>query len=301
VVVSLDLLRTFLVVYREGSITRASRQLQLSQPAVTGQVKALEATLGRPLFTRLPRGVESTLAADTLARQIAAPLDQLEMLTSSALGRDMDVFTRVVQLGGPAELTTARVLPAVSDLVSQGLQLRVTLSLVDQLISDLVAGKLDMAIATVRPRRRGLRVEPLCDEEFILVGTPSWAQRLPATVIDRDGARALADVPLISYAEELPIIRRYWQTVFGVRPTSNAAVVVPDLRGVLATVLAGAGVSVLPRYLCAGELDRGVLTALHTPSDLPLNTLFLVTRPTALSNPAVAALHARLLLEGRLW
>jgi len=212
-VVSLDLLRTFLVVYREGSITRAARQLRLSQPAVTGQVKALEATLGRPLFTRLPRGVEPTLAADTLARQIAAPLDQLEMLTSNVLGHGMDVFTRVVQLGGPAEIITARVLPAVSDLVSQGLQLRVTLGLADQLTNDLVAGKLDMAIATVRPRRRGLRVEPLCDEEFILVGTPRWAQRLPAEVIDRDGARVLADIPLISYAEELPIIRRYWQTV----------------------------------------------------------------------------------------
>ncbi len=299
--VSLDLLRTFLVVYREGSISRAARQLQLSQPAVTGQVKALEATLGRPLFTRLPRGVESTPAADTLARQVAAPLDQLEMLTSSGLGRDIDVFTRVVQLGGPAEITTARVLPAVSDLVSQGLQLRVTLGLVDQLVGDLVAGKLDMVIATVRPRRRGLQVEPLCDEEFILVGTPRWAQRLPAEVIDRDGARALASVPLISYAEGLPIIRRYWQTVFGVRPTSSAAVVIPDLRGVLATVLAGAGVSVLPRYLCADELQRGILTALHTPSDLPLHTLFLVNRPPARANPAVTALHARLLLQGRLW
>jgi len=89
--------------------------------------------------------------------------------------------------------------------------------------------------------------------------------------------------------------------VFGVRPTSNATVVIPDLRGVLATVLADAGVSVLPRYLCAGELERGVLIELHTPSDLPLNTLFLVTRPTALSNAAVVALHARLLLQGRLW
>jgi DNA-binding transcriptional LysR family regulator len=301
VLISLDLLRTFLVVYREGSITRAARQLRLSQPAVTGQVKALEATLGRPLFTRLPRGVKSTLAADTLARQIAGPLDQLEMLTSSALGRDIDAFTRVVQLGGPVEIITVRVLPAVSDLVSQGLQLRVTVGLVDQLMSDLIAGKLDVIIATVRPRRRGLRVEPLCDEEFVLVGTPSWAQRLPAEAINRDGARVLTGIPLISYAEELPIIRRYWQTVFGVRPTGNAAAVIPDLRGVLAMVLAGAGVSVLPRYLCAGELQRGVLIELHTPSDLPLNTLFLVTRATALSNSAVAALHARLLLQGRLW
>jgi DNA-binding transcriptional LysR family regulator len=60
---SLDLLRTFLAVYREGSLTRAAQRLSLSQPAVTGQLKTLEAELGRPLFTRLPRGVEPTPAA----------------------------------------------------------------------------------------------------------------------------------------------------------------------------------------------------------------------------------------------
>lgn len=59
-------------------------------------------------------------------------------------------------------------------------------------------------------------------------------------------------------------------------------VVVPDLRGVLAAVAAGAGVTVLPRYLCEDDLASGALVPLVTPEDPPINTGFLVERAGAL-------------------
>lgn len=45
-------LRTFLAVYRAGSITAAAGQVGLSQPTVTTQLQALERQVGRPLFER---------------------------------------------------------------------------------------------------------------------------------------------------------------------------------------------------------------------------------------------------------
>ncbi|WP_460363643.1 LysR family transcriptional regulator, partial [Actinocorallia lasiicapitis] len=77
---SLDLaqLRTFLAVYRAGSLTAAARLVGLSQPTVTTQLKALEDRLGRRLFERLPRGVAPTAAADDLAARLAGPMDALE-------------------------------------------------------------------------------------------------------------------------------------------------------------------------------------------------------------------------------
>src|SRR3954466_4462489 len=55
-------LKTFVVVAREGSITRASERLHLSQPAVSAHIKAIEDTLGVALFERTARGM--TLTAD---------------------------------------------------------------------------------------------------------------------------------------------------------------------------------------------------------------------------------------------
>lgn len=298
VVPSLDLLRTFLTVHRSGSFTGAAAQLSLSQPTVTAQIKSLEATLGRPLFTRLPRGVEPTPTADLIARRIADPLDQLEALTVGGLAEPTDPFTRTVQLGGPAEFTTAHVLPALGELVASGLRLRVTLGVTDDLVRALHTRTLDLAVTTVLPRQRGVQVDALCDEEFVLVAAAPWADRLRGAP-DHDLRQVLADLPLISYAEDLPIIRRYWQTVFHTRPRHDAAVVVPDLNAVKTAVIAGAGYSVLPRYLCADAIDNGSLVVLHEPALPPINTLFLATRAAALTNPAVAAVHARLLSASR--
>jgi molybdate transport repressor ModE-like protein len=50
-------LKTFVAVAREGSITRASERLGLSQPAVSAHIKAIEDTLGLALFERTPRGM----------------------------------------------------------------------------------------------------------------------------------------------------------------------------------------------------------------------------------------------------
>lgn len=53
-------LKTFVTVAREGSITRASEQLHLSQPAVSAHIKAIEDALGLSLFERTPRGMSLT-------------------------------------------------------------------------------------------------------------------------------------------------------------------------------------------------------------------------------------------------
>jgi DNA-binding transcriptional LysR family regulator len=284
--VSLDVLRTFLAVYRAGSATRAAALLGLSQPTVTAQVKSLEADLGEPLFDRLPHGMAPTVAADALARQVTAPLDELdEVITAGQPAQP----GRAVHLGGPAELTCSLVLPSLAPLIAGGLRLRVSLGLPDELAGALAGGGLDLMISTIRIRRRGLRAEPLCDEEFVLVAGASWT----AGQLDR--------APLVAYAENVPILRRYWRSVFGTRLTRAPALVVPDLRGVLAAVTAGAGVTVLPRYLCAGELADGRLRALGEPELAPINTLFLVSREGFQANPAARAVHAHLLLAGRTW
>lgn len=53
-------LRTFVTIAKEGSITRASELLFLSQPAVSAHIKAMEDELGLVLFERTPRGMSLT-------------------------------------------------------------------------------------------------------------------------------------------------------------------------------------------------------------------------------------------------
>jgi DNA-binding transcriptional LysR family regulator len=255
----------------------------LSQPTVTAQVRALEDQLGRQLFVRRARGVTPTPAADELAARVAPHVDALSEV---ALG-PADPFAAPVHLAGPAELTTVRVLPALSGLVASGLRLRVTFGLADDLLAGLAQRRFDLVVSTIRPRGRGFTATPLTDEEFVLVARHGF-----------DGDPGTA--PLVAYAEDLPIIRRYWRAVLGGRPPSGPAVVVPDLRAVLTCVLAGFGVSVLPRYLCADELASGELVALLEPEEPPINTLFAVTR-TEPCRAGPAAVRDALLADAARW
>ncbi|MFD5031899.1 LysR family transcriptional regulator [Streptomyces sp. NPDC058220] len=295
----LDLLSAFLEIHRGGSITAAASRLGLTQPAVSGRLARLEEQLGGPLFVRSRQGVSPTARGDELARRVGVPLDQLRHALASGPDHAADLGS--LDIGGAAELMTARVLPALAPLTGRGLRLRVTLGLAEDLLSALVNARLDLVVSAVRPDVRNLVATPFVDEEFLLVGPPALARTIDAARLAEEPVKALAHLSLVAYGEELPIIRRYWRSEFGRRPPNAVSVVVPDLRAVLASVIAGAGVSVLPRYLADPALTTGSVEVLHQPEAAPLNTLYLATRPGGLANPAVALVHDRLRERARTW
>src|ERR1700693_5015096 len=93
-------LRSFTAIYRSGSIKKASQYLNLSQPAVSGQLRALETQIGRDLFTRTSRGIIPTAAGNELARSSGPHIDALELLGERAQISD---YEGTVHLGGPVE------------------------------------------------------------------------------------------------------------------------------------------------------------------------------------------------------
>ncbi|MFO0602806.1 MAG: LysR family transcriptional regulator [Polyangiales bacterium] len=78
-------LKTFVTVAREGSVTRASERLHLSQPAVSAHIKALEDALGLALFERTPKGMSLTADGRRLVvkaeQALAAHRDLLDEAT----------------------------------------------------------------------------------------------------------------------------------------------------------------------------------------------------------------------------
>ncbi|WP_371646324.1 LysR family transcriptional regulator [Streptomyces mirabilis] len=298
----LALLRTFVTVHRAGSFTRAAALLGLSQPAVTSQIRTLERQLGRPLFLRQARGVTPTTIGDELAHKAAPHLDALVEIAETGLDEDSSV--RTLHLAGPPEFTAERALPALTELTGedgQGFALRASFGNAEETLEGLAAGHHDLAITTARPRGTLLTATPLCDEEHVLVAAPRWAARIGAGKLRRKGSPALENFPVVEVHESLPLVARYWASVFDSHPAASGTVVVPDLRAVLACAATGAGLAVLPRYLCTEALERGDVVALLDPAVPPLRTYFLVVRTGTLAMPHIARAHDWLLHAAADW
>ncbi|MFC9279640.1 LysR family transcriptional regulator [Streptomyces collinus] len=286
------LLRTFVTVHRAGSFTRAAALLGLSQPAVTSQIRTLERQLGRPLFLRQARGVTPTTIGDELAHKAAPHLDALVEIAERGL--DDESSLRTLHLAGPPEFTAERALPALTELTGddgRGFALRASFGTAEEALEGLAAGHHDLAISTVRPRGALLTATALCDEEHMLVAAPRWVERIGPGALRLKGAAALENLPVVEVHESLPFVSRYWASVFDARPAASGTVIVPDLRAVLACAVAGAGLTVLPRYLCAPALECGDIVTLHDPAVPPLRTYFLAVRTGTLAMPHIARAH----------
>ncbi|MFD5709703.1 LysR family transcriptional regulator [Streptomyces pharetrae] len=288
----LALLRTFVTVHRAGSFTRAAALLGLSQPAVTSQIRTLERQLGRPLFLRQARGVTPTTIGDELAHKAAPHLDALVEIAETGL--DDESSLRTLHLAGPPEFTAERALPALIALTGDagpGFALRASFGHAAEVLEGLAAGRHDLVISTARPRGPLLTATPLCDEEHVLVAAPRWAEHIGPGEPRRSGIPALEKVPVVEVHESLPFLSRYWASVFDSRPVTSGTVIAPDLRAVLACAIVGAGIAVLPRYLCTAALEREEIVAVHEPAVPPLRTYFLVVRTGTLAMPHIARAH----------
>ncbi|MGH3250615.1 MAG: LysR family transcriptional regulator [Trebonia sp.] len=288
----LGLLRSFLAVYRAGTVTEAARRLHLSQPAVTAHIQTLERQLGVRLFVRLPRrGVAATAEADALALRIAPHLDAL----SAA-----DLLDRVgegppVRLGGPADLLATFVIPAVAPLLGCGLRLHARTSDQADVIDDVAGGGLDIVVTVGAVVHRGVSVVPLFDKQVVLVGAPRWAEHLTSDTVDKLGPDALRGVPVLAYNRDLRVIDIYFNALFGRPPAIQPALVIDDLRAVTAAARAGAGVTVVPWYYVRDDLRSGALVELHRPHRRPTEPVIAVTHPAAADariDAIIDALHA---------
>lgn len=263
--------RSFVAVYREGTVTRAAEARGLTQPAVSQHLAALEGIVGRPLFRRLPRWMEPTEAGEEMYTRIAPATDLLERASSGlpALGDRPEV----IRLGGPGEFLTERLLPG---LAASAFRWRFRFDDPVRLLADLEAREIDLAVVTQRVPSKGMDWTPLIEETFL----PYGRDRPPSGVPDPAPAAEawLLTQPWIAYAGDLPLIRRFWRHAFGHRPPIDPVFVLPDLRAVRMAIEAGLGASVLPTYLADDAARTGRVTVLWRPPHPVTNQLWLVSR-----------------------
>jgi DNA-binding transcriptional LysR family regulator len=289
-------LRTFVEVYRQRSISAAARALDLTQPAVSQHIASLESAIGRQLFDRHTQGVSPTPAGEELAADIGDRLDIVEAALATAHARSAEM-AGAVRIIGHADFLSEVMAPLLVPLLDAGMRVRMQTADRDGVIVSLIDGQCDLGLSAFPIHDRRLRSELVHSEPLIAVAAPAVAARIAAA---DDLAAALAAEPVLAYNIEQPLIEEWLETNHLFRQSVSPALIAPDLRGLRALLGVGFGWSVLPTYLCKGELARGELAEIPAPLEPTINSYFLVWSPTALRHPRIAHARETLLLRLRL-
>jgi DNA-binding transcriptional LysR family regulator len=274
--VNLEWYRSFIEVYRVGTVSGAAQVLHLTQPAVSQHIAALEAALAQPLFQRMPRRMVPTDEGKRLYTQIAEAIEKLESITTRISPPDAP---QVIRIGTPQEFFAERILTRLPQ--AENLLYRIRLGLAQDLIEQLLKGQLDVVVATQKITRSELEYQLVYKENFWLVAPPETVIPFPLESLQVDLTALeqwLRGQPLIAYSEELPIVRRFWRVVFGRRLDVTPRLVLPDLQMIRQAIAAGFGFSVLPDYLCEEMVNSNALTLILKPADAVSNQIWLAYR-----------------------
>jgi len=275
-------LKTFVEVYRSGNITRAASRLHMSQPAVTSHIQAMENIVGKELFVRKARGVEPTPIADDLALQVASHIDMLEQKVASIRSR-ASTDHGTLHLAGPAEYLSSVAGPALANLLqADKVNLVIHTGNKNNTYELLEKDIAELAITASEPTDAMYEYQKLDKERLILVMNRVQGRLLKDKEIT---ASLLNQHKIVTYDEQLPLIRRYFSEVFNAPCESPVAAVCPDIRAISNIVKAGIGYSVLPDYLCKESIAKGELIPLGLKG--PENEIYLVWKKGALRNPRV--------------
>jgi DNA-binding transcriptional LysR family regulator len=291
---SAEWLRTFVAIYRSGSVTDGATQRSLSQPAASQQLRSLERSVGVPLFVRTPQGVEPTRRGRDLYVTVADPLDRLEPVLTGLDGGTLRPGAPTLRFGSSPEYCSYAVVPRTPPGAEP---LTVRFGADPELLALLRHGELDVAVTTTDPGRRGLAGRPLGATRFVLVASPDHGPAVSGS-LEALGAE-LAGTPWVAYSTELPRTRRFWQASLGRPFAGDLRLVAPDLRSVAGAVARGIGTSLLPAYACAEGLAAGDLVEVFPVADLvPAEPWFASTREADLVRPQVARFTEALAVPG---
>ena len=201
--VTLRQLHYFQALVEHGSFSRAAESVYVSQPALSLQIRELEETLGGRLVERKSRGINLTRLGREAHEQTLRVLDETSFL--ELMGRQFDEGLARVTVGIVSTLASY-LLPGLLERLQQSSP-RIEPTVVEatgaELVSDLLAGRLDAAIMSLPLGMIELPERELFEDRFLVAGR---AGALDAVRSHSDKPRpedlARADVgPLLTLAD----------------------------------------------------------------------------------------------------
>lgn len=258
---TLRALEVLVAIAEAGSLTAAAEALNLSQPALSHQVRSLEREVGASVVDRLPRGVRLTAVGAAMLESARLGADAAHRAV--ALGRAVaDGEAGVLRVASAESMTAGLLAPAFATWRRTHPDVGIELSehaSADRLVQELLDGATDLAVGP-RPSGGDVELRLLGREEVVLVCGPDHrlAGRTDATL-----AEAAAE-PFVHLTRSNGLAGWLDAVLAAAGVTTTPVVRVRSAATAAALAGAGLGVAVVPRS-ATSELGAGVVVPLDPP------------------------------------
>lgn len=283
----LGVFQAFACAARHGSFTRAAEELNLTQSAVSRQIRTLETQLGVVLFERVRKRVVLSEAGRALLPQVARLLDQSEEIMRRALAAsDGKALLTIATLPSFGSRWLMRRLPGFLKL-HPGISFNIACH---RGPFDLSRGDFDVAIHYGQPVWPHASCTYLCDELIVPVASPAFASQ-PSTP---DG---IARGPLLHLSTRPKLWSQWFEAQGLAEVNAFQGHHFDQFNMVIEAALAGAGFALLPRYLIEEELAAGRLLEACPRPFSSAQSYYIVLPEGKQETPAVQAFRSWLLTQ----
>lgn len=264
-------LRTLLHVAELGSVTKAAVRLQIVQPALSRQIRLLEAELGVALFERHGRGMVLTESGQKVAASATRILAELDTMRSSLQENTVSHRGTVVIGMTPtvAEIMTVPLVKRVREKHPE-LALRIMSGFSGHLIDWLQRGDLEIAVSYDQPLSQILHIAPIMIENLMFVtrpGSQSPSDTSPIAFRELAGT----DLVLPSPLHGLRVIVEDCARRAGV--TLTTTVEADSFTSMIDLVRTGICSTVLPLAPILAQVNAGILSATPIIDPTPVRKL----------------------------
>jgi DNA-binding transcriptional LysR family regulator len=278
--VELRHLRTFVAVAELRHFARAADRCNLSQPAVSQQIRQLEAGLAARLLNRAGRRITLTVAGELLLAAADRARERVHGATTGLRGR---VRIGATQTPGlyflPDRLRRYR-------QAHPQFELHFEIDALETILARVAANELDMAVVAGVHALGELRGRPIAEDPMIVVAAPHTGfAKKPAVLPSR-----LAGECWIVREEGSDTRRQFdlWSKTHGC--VASRTLTFTGCDGVKAAVIAGLGIALVSRASVHGDLGAGRLAHVRLRGGSASRSLLLVDHPHKHHGPACGAM-----------
>jgi len=276
----------FLCLAQEGNVTRAARQLNIVQPALSMQIAKLEKSFGKKLFYRSAHGVSLTPAGEKLAglagsimQNVDHAHDEMARLDGNISGRvSIGMITSAAQ--STLAASSAKIAAKYPDI-----QLMVCEGYTDVLLEWVLTGQLDIAIVNMPPGKAPQKAHHILDEEMMLARGPKNKVVLPSIV----PYRRLKDLDIVIPSRRHGLRRILDSTAAEIDIILKPRLEIDTLSAVCEVVVATDLVTVLPGIALYPDLAAGRIEAYRLRKPGIVRTVAWVTHPRRIVSAAMSA------------